>query len=136
MSIFLKSVGISKLVRNEQVTLPIGTTILLHIQKKMTMWKKKKMLLLHARTSRGMLKLSSNDCIVEPSFNLPLSHDNCPADPCNNEELCDSAFIICIPHLVNENDSFALQPKTFAKNKFSVPIATRKDEKLLSSLKL
>jgi hypothetical protein len=54
-----------------------------------------------------------------------LSHDDCPADPCNKEE-CDSVFIIPIPHLVNEDDSFALQPNTFTKNKNLRPTATKK----------
>ena len=49
--------------------------------------------------------------------------------------MCDNAFIILMPQLVNEHDAFVLEPNTYAENKNLLPIAAEKDElKLLSSL--
>ena len=39
----------------------------------------------------------SHNSILEPSINLPLSHDECSIDLCDKEELCDSAMIIPVP---------------------------------------
>ena len=51
------------------------------------------------------------------------------------KELCDSSMFIPVPQLVKETDPFVLEPKTYAKYKHLIPIATEKDEwKLLSSL--
>ena len=47
-----------------------------------------------------MLNLSTNDANnarLEPSIDLPLSHDECSTDLCDKEELCDSAMIIPMP---------------------------------------
>jgi hypothetical protein len=88
-----------------------------------------------AEIGDDMLNLSTTHAILEPSLDLILSHDECSTDLCDKEELCDSAIIIHVPQLVNENDAFILKPNTCAKNKHLLPIATKKDElKLLSSL--
>ena len=87
-----------------------------------------------------MLNLSTNDAKnarLEPSIDLPLSHDECSTDLCDKEELCDSASIIHVPQLLNENDAFVLEANTCAENRHLLPIAIIKDElKLLSSLNI
>jgi hypothetical protein len=72
---------------------------------------------------------------VDTKSELTLSHDKYSIDFCDKEELCDSFMFIPVPQLVMETDPFVLEPKTYAKNKHLIPIATEKDErKLLSSL--
>ena len=90
--------------------------------------------------SDDVLNLSTTHAIIEQHLvdaksDLPLSQNNCSANHFDKEELCDSAIIIHVPQLVNENDAFILEPNTCAKNKHLLPIATKKDElKLVSSL--
>ena len=89
-------------------------------------------------SSLDVLNCSTNDAnnaILEPSIDLPLSHDECSTEVCYIEELCDSGMIIHVPQPVNENDSFVLEQNTCAENKKLLVIAAEKDElKLLSSL--
>ena len=55
--------------------------------------------------------------LVDTKSELSLSQNNCSACACDKEELCDNAFVIPIPQLVNEAGSFILEPNTYAKNK-------------------
>ena len=88
------------------------------------------------KSSLDVLNFSTNDAnnaILEPSIDLPLSHDECSTNPCDKEELCDRAMIIPMPQ-VKETDTFVLERSTPTENKQLIPIATEKDEiKLLSS---
>ena len=87
-----------------------------------------------------MLKLSTTHTIIEQYLvdtksELALSHHEYSTDFWDKEELCDSSMFISVPKLVKETDPFVLKPKTYAKNKHLIPIATEMDEqKLLSSL--
>jgi hypothetical protein len=54
---------------------------------------------------------------VDTKSKFPLSQNNCSNSACDKEELCDNAFNIHIPQLVNEHDAFVLKPNTCAKNK-------------------
>ena len=93
-----------------------------------------------AKIGDDVLNLSTTHAIkeqhlVDTKSELPLSQNNCAASACDKEELCDSAFIIPMPQLVNKNDAFILEPNTCTKNKYLLPTAIEKDElKLLSSL--
>ena len=62
---------------------------------------------------------------------LPLSKNNYSNNASDKEELCENAFIIRMPQLVNEYDALALEPITYAEHKNLLPIATEKDEKKL-----
>jgi hypothetical protein len=90
--------------------------------------------------SDDVLNLSTTHAIIEQHLvdtksEFPLSQNNCSDSACDKEELCDNAFNIHMPQLVNENASFVLEQNTCAKNKQLLPIATEQDElKLLSSL--
>jgi hypothetical protein len=106
-----------------------------------------------------MLNLSTIHAIIEQHLvdiksEFPLSQNNCSDSACDKEELCDNAFNIHMPQLVNEydafvlepntcaenknlneHDTFVLEPNTCAKSKNLLPIATEKDKlKLLYSL--
>jgi hypothetical protein len=87
-----------------------------------------------------VLNLSATHAIIEKhlmdtKYGLPLSQNNYFDGVCDKEELCDSASIIHVPQLLNENDAFVLEPNTCVKNKHFLPITTERDElKLLSSL--
>jgi hypothetical protein len=93
-----------------------------------------------AEISDDVLNFSAANVIIEKYLmdtksELPLSQNNYSDSACDKEELYDNAFIIPMPQLVNENDSFVLELNTCAKNKKLVPINAEKDElKLLSSL--
>ena len=72
---------------------------------------------------------------MDTKSELVLSNDEYSTNFCDKEELCDSSMFIPVPQLVKETDLFVLKPKTYAKNKHLIPIATEMDEqKLLSSL--
>jgi hypothetical protein len=80
--------------------------------------------------------INANNAVLEPTVDLPLPQNDRSALACD-KELCDSAFIIHIPQLVNDIDSFVLDQNTCAENKQMLPIATEQDElKLLSSLNI
>jgi hypothetical protein len=87
-----------------------------------------------------VLNLSTTHAIIEQHLvdtksEFLLSQNNCSDSACDKEELCDNAFNIHMPQLVNENASFVLEQNTCAKNKQLLPIAIEQDElKLLSSL--
>jgi hypothetical protein len=87
-----------------------------------------------------VLNLSTTHAIIEQNlvntkFEFPLSQNNCSDSACDKEELDDNAFIVAMPQLVNQHDSFILEPSTYSENRHFLPIATEKDElKLLSSL--
>ena len=72
---------------------------------------------------------------MDTKSELPLSQNDCSTLACDKKELCDSASIIHVPQLLNENDAFVLEANTCAENRHLLPIAIIKDElKLLSSL--
>jgi hypothetical protein len=87
-----------------------------------------------------VLNLSTTHAIIEQhlvntKFEFPLSQNNYSDNACDKEELDDNTFIVPMPQLVNNHDSFILEPSTYSKNRHFLPIATEKDElKLLSSL--
>jgi hypothetical protein len=106
-----------------------------------------------------VLNLSTTHAIIEQHLvdtksKFLLSQNNCSDSACDKEELCDNAFNIHMPQLVNEHDifvlkpntcvenknlnehdTFVLEPNTCAKNKNLLSIAVQKDElKLLYSL--
>ena len=55
--------------------------------------------------------------------------------PCDKEELCDNSLIIPIPQLSNQHDTFKLESKISAMNKYIIPICSLNEEiRLLSSL--
>jgi hypothetical protein len=105
---------------------------------------------LHLSTTHAIIEQH----LVDTKSKFPLSQNNCSDSACDKEELCDNAFNIHMPQLVNEYDAFVLDPNTYAenknlnehdtfvlepntcaKNKNLLPIAAEKDElKLLSSL--
>jgi hypothetical protein len=85
--------------------------------------------------------------LVDIKSEFSLSQNNCSDSAYDKEELCDNAFNIHMPQLVNvhdafvlklntyaenknlnEHDAFVLEPNTCAKNKNVLPIATKKDE--------
>ena len=77
-----------------------------------------------------MLNLSTNDANnarLEPSIDLPLSHDECSTNVCDIEELCDSGMIIHVPQPVHKNDSFVLEQNSYVVNKKLLPINAEKD---------
>jgi hypothetical protein len=52
------------------------------------------------KSSLRVLNFPTNDAnnsILEPSIDLPLSHDECSTDLCDKEKLCDSGMIIHVP---------------------------------------
>jgi hypothetical protein len=55
--------------------------------------------------------------LVDTKSEFPLSQNNCSDSACDKEELCDNAFNIHVPQLVNEHDAFILEPNTCAENK-------------------
>jgi hypothetical protein len=62
-----------------------------------------------------VLNLSTTHAIIEQhlvdtKFEFPLSQNNCSDSTCDKEELCDNAFNIHMPQLVNEHDVFVLEP--------------------------
>jgi hypothetical protein len=87
-----------------------------------------------------VLNLSTTHAIIEQHLvdtksEFSLSQNNCSNSACDKEDLCDNAFNIHMPQLVNEHDAFVLEPNTCAENKNFLPIAAEKDEfKLLYSL--
>ena len=61
--------------------------------------------------SDDVLNLSTTHAIIEKHLvdrksKFPLSQSNCSDSACDKEELCDNAFIIPMPQLVNEHDVF------------------------------
>ena len=67
--------------------------------------------------SDDVLNLSTSDAIIEQHLvdtksKLPSSQNNCSKNACDKEELCDNAFLIPMPQLVNEHDAFVLEPNT------------------------
>jgi hypothetical protein len=86
------------------------------------------------------LNLSATHAILEQPFvdtksKFPLLRNNCSDSACDKQELCDNAFIIPIPQLMNEHNAFVLEANTYVDNNSLFPIAAKKDElKLLSSL--
>jgi hypothetical protein len=54
---------------------------------------------------------------VDTKSEFPLSQNNCSDSACDKEELCDNAFNIHMPQLVNVHDAFVLEPNTCAENK-------------------
>jgi len=89
--------------------------------------------------SDDVLNLSTTHAIIEQHLvdtksELFLSQNNCSNNASDKEELCDNAFIIHMPQLVNEHGTFVLKPNTCIENKHLLPIATERDElKVLSS---
>jgi hypothetical protein len=87
-----------------------------------------------------VLNLSTTHAIIEQHLvdtksEFPLSQNNCSDNAYDKEELCDNAFIVPMPQLVNEHDAFILEPNTCVKNKHLLPITTERAElNLLSSL--
>jgi hypothetical protein len=78
-----------------------------------------------------VLNLSTTHAIIEQhlvntKFEFPLSQNNCSNSACDKEELDDNAFIVPVPQLVNEYDSFVLEPSTYSENRHFLPIATEK----------
>jgi hypothetical protein len=113
----------------------------------------------NVQISDDVLNLSTTHAIIEQHLvdtksEFSLSQNNCSDSACDKEELCDNAFSIHMPQLVNEHDvfvlepntcaenknlnehdAFVLEPNTYAKNNNLLPIAAEKDElKLLYSL--
>jgi hypothetical protein len=90
--------------------------------------------------SDDVLNFSTTHAIIEQHLmdtksELPLSQNNYSNNATDKEELCNNVFIIPMPQLVNEHDTFVLEPNTCIENKYFLPIATERDElKLLSSL--
>ena len=83
------------------------------------------------KNSLDVLKLSTTHAIIEQYLvdtksELTLSHDKYSTDFCDKDELCDSSMFIPVPQLVKETDPFVLEPKTYAKNKHLIPIATER----------
>jgi len=77
----------------------------------------------------------SEQSIVEPFSDFPLSKDDCFDVPCDKEELCDNALFIPMPQLVDEHDIFVLESSTCAENRLFLPITSAQDElKLFSYL--
>ena len=67
--------------------------------------------------SDDVLNLSTTHAIIEQHLvntksELPLSQNNCSNNANDKEELCDNAFLIPMPQLVNEHDAFVLEPNT------------------------
>jgi hypothetical protein len=95
-----------------------------------------------------VLNLSTTHAIIEQYLvvtksEFSLSQNNYSDSACDKEELCDNAFNIHMPQLVNEHDAFVLEPcaenknlnehdtfilelNTYAKNKNLLPIAAEK----------
>ena len=118
----------------------VGPNILQHVSKTEDKVIENEQVIVSGKSSLDVLKLSTTHAIIEQHLvdtksELTLSHDKYSTDFCDKEELCDSSMFIPVPQLVKETDPFVLEPKTYAKNKHLIPIATEKDErKLLSSL--
>jgi hypothetical protein len=73
-----------------------------------------------AEIGDGVLNVSTIHAIIEQQlvntkFDLSLSQDNCLANHCDKEELCDGASIIHASQLLNEIDSFVLAPHIYAE---------------------
>jgi hypothetical protein len=69
-----------------------------------------------------VLNLSTTHAIIEQHLvdttsEFLLSQNNCSDSACDKDELCDNAFNIHMPQLVNEYDAFILEPNTCAENK-------------------
>ena len=131
----------SDFVQNEDIALSsVGTNILQHVSKKEDKVIENEQVIVSGKSTLDVLKLSTTHAIIEQHLvdtksELTLSHDEYSTNFCDKEELCDTSMFIHAPQLVKETDSFILEPKTYAKNKHLIPIATEKDEqKLLSSL--
>ena len=115
----------SDFVQNEDIALSfVGTNILQHVSKKEDKVIENEQVIVSGKSSLDVLKLSTTHATIEQHLvdtksELTLSHDEYST----------------VPQLVKETDPFVLEPKTCAKNKHLIPIATKKDEqKLLSSL--
>ena len=131
----------SNFVQNKDITLSsIGTNILQHVSKKEDKVIENEHVIVSGKSPLDVLKLSTTQAtieqhLVDPKSELALSHDEYSTDFCDKEELCDTSMFIPVPQLVKKTDPFVLEPKTYAKNKYLIPIAAEKDEwKLLSSL--
>jgi hypothetical protein len=69
-----------------------------------------------------VLTLSTTHAIIEQHLvdiksKFALSQNNYSDSACVKEELCDNAFNIHMPQLVNEHDTFVLESNTCAENK-------------------
>ena len=88
-------------LQNEDISLPlVETNILQHVSKKEDKVTEKEQVNVSGKSSLDVLNFSSNDAnnsILEPSIDLPLSHDECSIDLCDKEEWCDSGMIIHVP---------------------------------------
>jgi hypothetical protein len=107
---------------------------------------KKDATLAQGENSFDKLTFSTNHAIieqhlVEPLIDLPLLQDDLPmlledfpADSCD-KELCVDSSISHVPQLVDNCDTFSLEPYILEENKSFLPITSAQDElKLLSSL--
>jgi hypothetical protein len=78
--------------------------------------------------------VSSHDVMYSNKSELPLLHDDCTTNFCDNKELSDGSSITYMPQLENELDIVASNPISCAKIRILNPITSVHDElKLLSS---
>jgi hypothetical protein len=79
--------------------------------------------------------VSSHDVMPSNKSELPLLHNDCTTDSCNNKELSDDSFITYMPQLENKLDIVASNPISCAKTRiFNHITSVHDDMKLLSSL--
>ena len=65
--------------------------------------------------------VSSNDAMPSNISKLPLSHDDCTTDSCENKELSDDSSITYMPQLENKLDNVASNPTVVLKLEFLIP---------------
>jgi hypothetical protein len=58
----------------------------------------------------GAQFISSYDAMPSNKAKLPLLHDDCTTDSCDNKELCDDSSINYIPQLENKLDIVSSNP--------------------------
>ena len=109
----------------------VGTNTLQHVSKKEDKVIEKEQVIVSGKSSLDVLELSTTHATIEQHLvdtksELTLSHDEYSTNFCDKYELCDSSMFIPVPQLVKEIDLFILEPKTYAKNKHLIPIATEK----------
>jgi hypothetical protein len=82
-----------------------------------------------AKIGDDVLNLSTTDALIEQhlvdtksEFSLP--QNNYSDSACDKEELCDNAFIVPMPQLVNGHDAFVLEP--CSENRHFLLITTEK----------
>jgi hypothetical protein len=66
--------------------------------------------------------VSSNDAMPSNISELPLSHDDCTTDSCDNKELIDDSSITYMPQLENKLDNVASNPTVVLKLEFLIPL--------------